>query len=57
MTSFLCLKVTSRLKWKKARKMIDMRKIQCVCYHYDKDAPIKSKKIEKALIEVGDEET
>jgi hypothetical protein len=33
----------------KARKMIDMRKIQCVCYHYDKDAPIKSKKIEKAL--------
>ena len=33
----------------KARKMIDMKKIQCVCYHYDKDAPIQSKKIDKAL--------
>jgi hypothetical protein len=31
----------------KAKKMIDMRNVKCVCSHYDKDAPIKSKKLEK----------
>jgi len=31
----------------KAKKMIDMKNVRCVCYHYDQDAPIKSKKLDK----------
>lgn len=27
--------------------MIDMRNVQCVCYHYDQNAPIPSKKLQK----------
>lgn len=31
----------------RAKKMIDMRKVKCVCYHYDPNAPMKSQKLGK----------
>ena len=29
----------------KGKKTIDMREVGSVCFHYDKDAPVKSKKL------------
>lgn len=31
----------------KAKKMVDMGNVKCVCLHYDHNAPIKSKKLQK----------
>ena len=31
----------------KAKKVINMKNVKCVCYHYDQFAPIKSNKIDK----------
>ena len=32
----------------KAKKVVNMCNVKCVCYHYDSNAPIKSRKIDKA---------
>jgi hypothetical protein len=31
----------------KSKKMVDMKNVRCVCYHYDEIAPVKSQKIDK----------
>jgi hypothetical protein len=31
----------------KAKKVINMKNVQCVCYHYDSNAPIKSNKMSR----------
>ena len=30
----------------KTRQIIDLAKVECVCFHYDESSPVKSKKIE-----------
>jgi hypothetical protein len=33
---------------KKAKKMVEMKTVKVVCWHYDEQAPNKSKRIDKA---------
>ena len=43
----------SKESMEKAKKMVNMKNVSCVCEHYDVRAPVKSKKIENEQIDMS----